>query len=311
MNRHLARRFVRSYSSEHRLILCFILLVSSCVVPITANPLMGDAIFTNVQATDPQFCIQNDITECDMIEQYTGDNGIVDFALFYQPLDMIPGSIQTLYLPITVPDTWVLVGAEACVGQVTVEETGGIMLLTFTFPEGEAARDAFFLMGKLILNVTERGRVEGEWFEYTTYGGGESAGFYYGGRAGYGCGDCAYQCDLNFVCWPVMGDQDIHLSANEGETVVFEFEASASGGACGINFEEDVDWLEMVVEEIEPDLYNLMLTADTSGLAPGIYEGWIEGITSSCSLCRYVIFDVISLSPVNEQSWGRIKVDYR
>lgn len=313
MNCHLSRNIACCLLSYQRLFVTLVVLMCSAALPIAANPLIGDAIFTHVQTTDPQFCDENDITDCEMISQYTSENGILDFALFYQPLMQNSGEMQWLVVDVYWPEEWEFVNVEPCVGLVEHETTDFGATFTFYFTDELPTADAFFLIGKVTLNVTSRGRSGiGEFF-YITVDGDEYPGSGFGARAGYDCGNCAMDCYLADSCWPYFGYSDIQLVAPQGETAVFEFEGWASGmdPLCDVYFSEAVEWIHLEVVEVGIGSYEITLTADATNLTPGIYEGYIEATSQSCSLCRYVVFEVTDLSPIETVTWGRIKADYR
>ena len=294
-------------------VVCLFTLIFFGTTPAVANPLAGDVVFTHVQVTDPQFCSTNGITDCTMIDQYSSESGLLDFALFFQPIEYLPAPIHQLFVELRWPEGWEFSGAEACLGECEETLVDNGVRLTFTFAEGDASMDSFFLAGKVTLNVAERGYLDIVDVLFTTFETGEYEGFGFSARAGYNCGDCSHPCNLEDICWPLFDDSDVHLTATEGETAVFEFTGSAGGMSplCDIAFNSDFDWISLDVVEVEYLNYNVTVTADAAELAPGIYEGWVNGSTPSCYLCRYVVFEVLSLSPIEDRTWGRIKADYR
>jgi hypothetical protein len=294
------------------LFLCLFALFCSGVSPAVANPSAESGVFTHVQVTDPQFCSENGITSCWMIDQYASENGTMDFALFFQPWLLIGASIHQLRADINWPAGWQYVGTEACLGEIeTVLGDDGVSLIC-TFPEGAALADNFFLIGKITLSVAERGYFNIYEMDYNTY---DDEWFWCIGvdaRAGYDCPGCSYSCDDEDQCTPYFDQSDLNLTAIEGETAVAEFHGSSAGDSyCDIYFTTEFDWIELEAEETGDASYDVTVTANAADLAPGLYEGWITGTTPSCSVCRYVIFEVLSLSPIEETSWGQIKTDYR
>jgi hypothetical protein len=313
MNLNQSRLVAHLYCSPISAIACLFILICFGAAPVVANPLVGDAVFTHVQVSDPQFCSANSITDCTMIDQYSNESGLLDFALFFQPIEHVPEQIQQLFVELRWPEGWQFSSTEACLGEVEMTLLDNGVYLTFTFAEGDANMDSFFLAGKITMNVAERGYLDNVDVFYSTYEGGEYGGMGFSARAGYDCGDCSHPCNLEDICWPLFDDSDVYLTASEGETAVFEFTGSAGGMSplCDIAFNTEFDWISLDVVEVEYLNYNVTVTADAAELTPGIYEGWVNGSTPSCYLCRYVIFEVLSLSPIEARTWGRIKTDYR
>jgi len=276
-----------------------------------ANPLPLASVFTHVQAHDPDFCSTTTITTCAEIVQVSGASGTVDFGLFYEPVSPMPETIEALALEVFWPEYWDWIEADICCGAAEVIPIANGAQILITLDPGYTMED-FFTVGRVTLGVSGAGRLAISDASVTPAGQDPFWVDGIPGRAANPCATCVQPCDYADYCFARADTDLLELTTEVGATTEGMFHGWASGlnPLCGIYFSTEADWLELEVVEAQSG-YDIIVTADATGLAPGYHSGWVIGSTPSCYGCVEVRLTVTDGSPAERHSWGSLKAIYR
>ncbi len=281
--------------------------------PAVANPLPDAAVFTHVQSHDPDFCTATTISSCDQIVQVAGESGLVDFGIFHQPLGTMSEPIEQFTFEIEWSEDWSFHSIDVCCGspewsltphgmELTID-VGSAYSLSEFFPVARITLDVPPLAGSFVF--TDASVTLAGWNPMWLYG--------VEARAAVGCGDCSVPCDFADRCLARADTDLIRMTAPVGGTAEATFHGWASGlnPLCDVIFYPEAPWLLLDVVTSPTGGYDITVTADATGLAPGNHTGWIVGYTPSCSSCFQVLLTVTGGSPTQYETWGTIKHLFR
>jgi len=298
---------------QRTLLLVSIIILS--VAAASANPLADGKFIMHIVPTDPDFCQNHTITNCDQIIQNTQDTGLLDFVVFYNPWSMFPEQVEGAVLDLTWPEYWTFVQAEACNGVAITEAGADGALITITTDQPVGA-DEFFAVARITMDVPDSGRMlcVGE----IAIPGGTYL-FIEGsaGRAGVVCSGCTTPCEGgDLQCIPVFTPDMIHLTALQGDTAEGYFFGRANGWGevtpCDFYVATEAEWLTYSITGDYTTGYDINVFADTSLLATGEHMAYLEAMTTfGCMNCFTVRLTVDHNSPVETKTWGQIKVQFK
>jgi hypothetical protein len=277
-----------------------------------ANPLPPAATFTHVQPHDPDFCTATTIMDCDQIMQTTGESGLLDFGVFFQPTLPDPVALTSIDLVIEWPAEWGYVEIEGCCGTASVNVLGNRADVVIPLDPGYTMAD-FFPILRVTADVTVPGRLEVPEGHFVAAGSPPEFLGGYPAWAAMGCRTCAYACDFSDACIAGTDTDRIELAATVGGVALGGFHGWASGmdPLCDVAFNSAAPWLGVEVMPSGLGGYDITLVADATGLAPDTYETWVDAVTPMCQACVQVVFTVTGCSPAQGVSWGAIKHVFR
>lgn len=290
------------------------------VGPVHANPIPDVLIYTHVQPANSNFCNECTIDSCDAIAQNSDLTGYLDFDFFYDRGFAGMGDPVLVEMTVSWPQEWVHGDAEICSGESGVVDIQGNVAQFTIYPDETSG--SFFLLARIVLNVTGYGVVEvydchvqtdslvaGLHAIPTWYVGGVGA------RAGLECGDCSYYCGRSggpYPCYPEFTPETLELEVVQGEVAHGEIVANSLAlEECPTVFEASEDWMELEIETIGYEEHLITVTIDTSTMLPGIHEGWVTGDVGDCQECAKVRLIVHDYIAVSRKSWGAVKGIYR
>lgn len=295
--------------------------------PGWANGLPESLLLTHVQPVSGS-CVTS-ITRCEDIVRLTPEVGPLEFLVFFQPIYwqeiQEEVTIWRLHATLTWPENWQLMEFDPCNGYGSLDPYGPEHALEIDFvdpfwpygpcPDLPIGYHEVFLVARIVLNVGGPGRLQygfyvtnevelGCWSNhFTSYAYGLSA------EAGL---DCEYTRDtcLQHRCYPDFVDPELHLTAPTGG--VAQGRAVFNSHMChNLAVDPRAAWATATIEEISYDESELVVTADATGLSPGVYETWIQVADDWIARCLHVVFTVEALTPVSATSWGRVKSVFR
>ena len=303
----------------------------SLPTPCSANVLPESAILVQVQPVSGS--CEPEIMSCFDIVRSTSESGPLEFLFFFEPIAWqqsgVPVCITQFHADIFWPENWELIEFDPCSGSGQLGSSGPPYALDVnwggTCHELPMEYGEVFLVARLVLNVTGPGRLEfaGDWVELSdlntwpeTFISYSYAAF---AEAGMDCEYTHYYCAQHGMCWPHVYDPELILSAppggtDEGETIVTAMD-------CFLNIHPWAEWVQAVLIDTDGDgwRFRLEVTADATGLSPGIYETSIQLTSTWIARCLRIVFTVgdptsVPAPPegsVQAESWGSIKVLYR
>lgn len=273
-----------------------------------ANPYPSAGLMIHVQEVDPTFCETNPMTSCADLVLATDQSGLLEFDLFVQrdlsdPLDVVSCTLGWTA-------GWTFQSVEFCAGVGVFELAGdGIDLLVNT----PSVTDPFFLLARVVIDVTSYGRIRGDgWIHYEA--GWEEYLYNSPTDAGRTCGTCLADCNYDDECKPIVDPYNLYFEVAQGETAQGQFDllvSSFTGWPCALTAEADAPWLALTLEEVSYEVYIGHVTVDATGLSVGEYTSWIRCWTEVCERCVEVHLAVDEATPTVPASWGMIKTLYR
>ena len=308
-------------------------LVTGAVWTAGANPLPEGAFMVHVQQPAATSCASWPATTCEEITQYTSASGLLEFDLYLYPLAYGELPVNTAVFECAWPPDWGFVDAELCGGALgSIDPGGATALISATWPDCPPVVDGLFLVGRVLLDVTNHG----SFIAYCDTGSELVFGcppeiateWFLEGRAEAGV-TCSYRfvdCLFQGVCQPEVEPQAVVLEAPAGgsaQAVVTAYIHGMHGlEPChGLMFETTVPWLDYSTEWVAGDECAVTLTVDASALEPGDYSGWLRAINETVA-CTHISLEVLGAQGVpdpelpptedsREVSWGRVKTLYR
>jgi hypothetical protein len=285
------------------------------------------------------------ITHCEQINRTSAQEGPVEFLLFFmtgafpfawesrghrpEPLEP-PICIASLHTVLTWPQSWQLLEFEPCGhgGDGTLESGGTTHALDLAWTDKYyigLSRNSVIPVARLVMNVAGPGRL--------SFGGGGNVTLVRGctsngpvlvtypaqvfAEAGIQCGHLAADCGYLSYCHPAFQHPELVLNAPAGGTADTTFSLPGPYWLnCGFVAESHATWCAALLETLEWNgyyFYKLHVTADATGLLPGMYETWIEVIATGddISRCLRTTFIVDDATATSSTSWGRVKSLYR
>ncbi|MDM7915622.1 MAG: hypothetical protein ACE15D_17010 [Candidatus Eisenbacteria bacterium] len=298
------------------------------VAPAAANVIPESALLVHVQPIHGS--CDTDITSCEQVIRTTPASGPTEFLIFYYPVFVQEDHprIHQLETVLAWPETWQLVDFDACAGFGFVDPSGPAHMLRIDWPDCPAS-GSLFLVARLVLVVEGPGTLGfAEPWEipigldcyddpFVSYAFGFSA------SAGSDCEYTNANCAGPEYCRADFEQPRLDLSVPFGGTTQGQVEFRAmdyQGWLCDLEVDTRADWAEA---EIVPlgglANANLVVTADATGLLPGVYETEVQLSTISIARCLLVSLTVEeSASAPEEQvpagrpaSWGKVKGLFR
>lgn len=280
---------------------------------VAANPLPDAAIFTHVQVADPDFCTTHGITTCDEIVQITIESGPREFGLFYQPVSYLTEPIEGFTIEAQWPEDWTYQGISACCGEYAATIVDNTIQLVIDADPGYQM-DQFFLVAHIALDVESAGRFALTSAEVLLGGGWAMWIDGIPALAGVPCGDCTQPCDYGEACLARADVDFLEMSAAQGSQAQATFRGWAMGmnPLCDVAFDSPTSFLSVGFEVSAMGGYDVTVTADATGLAPGYHFGYVRAYTNMpCETCIPVYFTVTPGTPVMNTTWGSIKSVFR
>jgi hypothetical protein len=244
-----------------------------------------------------------------------------------------PICIASLHTVLTWPQSWQLLEFEPCGhgGDGTLESGGTTHALDLAWADKYYIGDApnsVVPVARLVMNVAGPGRLDfADYYGNVTLVRGctsngqvlvtHPAQIF--AEAGIQCGylpaDCAYRAE----CTPWFPFPELVLNAPAGGTADTTLSLNADiaySYSCHFHADSHATWCAAWIETLEWHGFyfnTLHVTADATGLLPGMYETSIEVIAGShyASRCLPTTFIVESATATSSTSWGRVKSLYR
>ncbi len=295
-----------------------LLFLGMAALPAAANPVPGPFVWINVHSWDPNYCVQNPITSCTQITQYSTAQGTVEFDLFVDSNDF-QYPMTDFWYDTNWPDAWQYVGYESCTGG-TVQETPypdhATVHVTYNpplQPNGEIR-----LIGRIRMSVSGFGELKFMNIGYDPLGN----AFPSDAMAGVQNCWCAVDCQsLLQECGAALNPTVLPINVLQGQKAEGDIDAwlrsDPNGHVCNETFTIDVPWISLnVLQGINgPTERLVVLKVDASNLAVGDYQAQFIA-ESTCHDCATVIVHVLENTAAPEPTsrmvnWGVIKHQYR
>ena len=296
--------------------------------PSTANVTPESALMVHVQPVTGS--CEPGLTNCMQVQGTTAATGPLEFLLFFQPIywqqSHQPVKIHGLHCELDWPETWELIEFDPCSGWGELSASGPPYALDIEWPyywwddcpDLPVQSEGIFLAARFVFNANGPGRFGAyHWWD--------------GGTVELGCppqtfftyprmcfAEVALECEWTYFtcgyippCAPGFADEELHLSAPpggiaEGETVLDGVDLCGSWGVNSL-----ADWAQVALTELPNYQYRVVVTADATGLDPGVHETWIRGTSASYARCMRVVFTVQDLISTRSTSWSQVKALYR
>ncbi len=297
-----------------------------------ANPLPGMmGLFIHVQPVNENYCVENPITACEQIQQYTTETGLVEFDIYGVDFALGPeGIVYEICATLDWSPAWSFVDWEPCqdgVGTLEVNGSGG--QLCVTWEQCPTIGTAPFLIARVLLNVDGFGEliIPPVYDDYITIDcppyEWDDLVFGHRAQAGVECAYCYTNCNLTTPQSPRLSEHDLALEAQQGETAVAVIPGEMLGvsGPIPFDVEGTEPWLTGELQWTVSTLFEITVTADAGAMLPGTYECWLRA-EAQCADCARISFTVLPFPQGVEEepqpqpdeqpaSWGRIKDRYR
>lgn len=301
-----------------------VLAVFSLAQPALANPLPGGVVLVNVQPPDPAICSEGTITECAGITQYTTETGMLEFTLFVYTY-FLPEGITGVETTIEWPAEWQFIEGDLCGasdGTFAVNANTADIASYFVSADPSVF---VFPFARLVFDVSGEGQLIGVGDCMMRWGLPPDEGWEYiwvePGQAGCQCSYTYMTCDFESPCRPQMDPEQLMFELPEGESSQQMIHAhSAYAPQCWSQFDTIGDWLSIEVEEVGSNEWDIVVTADASGLAMGEYVGWVRGEAEAPRCSEVTLYVTAGAQDVPEcwgpddaapATWGAIKSLYR
>ncbi len=134
-------------------------------------------------------------------------------------------------------------------------------------------------------------------------------------RAQLACGNCYWPCNHSWYVGPSWDPDVLELSVEAGlqasDTIRVDSGYCVEGGELLLSASEP--WMTVGFEDTDRGQHNVTVIADSQGLDPGTYEGWVTAEQNCCYECALVRLTVLEGTPpaVEKTTWGRIKHRFR
>ncbi|MEZ4396377.1 MAG: hypothetical protein R3C71_05675 [Candidatus Krumholzibacteriia bacterium] len=299
-------------------------------LPARADVTPDAALEVHVQT--PAWNCDSPITHCDDIEGSALALGQVEFLLYFQPIywqqSHQPVRLSSLHTELHWPDAWQLLDADGCSadwGQL--DWTGSPHALTLEWwdcPNLPIEDGGVFLMARFVFNATEPGRFWAEYHNGSTVTLGcppttvQTYPVFCFAELGEDCEYTRFHCGYLPPCSPFFPTESLELSAPPGASAVASTEVNGIDLCWSqVQLDTTAPWLSAVHKLVEHDYFDVTLTADATGLEPGLYTARLRAHTMWISRCLPVEFRVLDPTGVTPppgaelMSWSRVKSLYR
>jgi len=281
--------------------------VVGLVQPASANPLPGGVVLVNVEPPDPAICSEGTITECAGITQYTTETGLLEFTVFVYTY-FLPEGITGVETTLEWPAEWNLVEGDLCgASDGTFQVSSNSVDITSYFVS-EDPTVFVYPFARLLFDVTCEGQLVGVGDCMMRWGLPPDEGWEYiwvePGQAGCLCSYSYMTCDFESPCRPTMDPEQLMFELPEGESSQQMIHAHAPyGPQCSSIFDPIGDWLNIEVYEVGSNEWDIVVTADATGLAQGEHTGWVRGLAQA-PRCTEVTLFVTAGSQGMPDDWG-------
>lgn len=300
----------RRMSMQH-VILSLVCIFIGAAFPQTAlaNPVFSGNFLTHVQPVEPDFCNTNPIEDPEAVIFTTPLTGELEFDLFLYHIIEVTGLVDSAQVRFEWPAAWSFVAAEICLGTGQVLPIGNTCELLIDTGGGAPE---FCLLARIVVDAPSAGELEMIGAGMHSQWGWEPV-YLAGARAGMLCSDCPTGAWFQHWCMPMMNAHLLELTAHQGGEVQEAVHVFLDDlNPCDpLTFEPTEPWLTLEIENIQLASWDIVVTADATGLSPGLYQGFVEIISQECTECVEVLFTVTANTPVHPASWGRIKSVFR
>jgi len=276
------------------------------------------------------WCFMSPITDCHQIVRSTPQDGEVEFLLFFMTGSLGWGSetfcLESLHTVLTWPPAWQLVAFEPCAPDGSLDPGGTTHALDlswwgYPYPVGDAQGDVV-PVARLVMNVVGPGRLGFTSWAATAELRHSCSGSTFVtlpvqvyAEAGMECGHISAHCAYwEGFCEPYFDVSELVLRAPTGGAAdsSFVLRVGPFWASCPVTAETHAPWCAASVEFLDEEHRRLHVTADASGLSPGMYETRIEVAGGShVSRCLPTTFIVQEPTATSTTSWGRVKALYR
>lgn len=310
--------FTRPSHQAPAIVPAFVLLLSLGMLATLsglglANPVPDIIIYTHVQETSGSGYCGTTVTECASVAQSTTLTGQLDFQFFYHRYYTGVGEPTLIEMTVEWPAGWVPLDAEICTGYGDMSIGGNSASFTI-YPDGAPEVDEFFLLASLRMfagpgQTSFRRPINVQTIPPAPSGYDWSASGV-GARVGLECGNCSSYCYRSGgvgPCWPRFDPNPLTLTAAVGQLASATVRV-ASGGLteCDVTYQASEPWMQLDVVPVYPRYEDdVTVTADATGLSPGVYHGWINADVGDCYECGKVILTVVegTLVPGTSDPW--------
>jgi hypothetical protein len=312
------------------------LALMTLMSPAAANVAPEATVQVHVRAPEPPGqagCTIPGITSCHDIVNSTTLTGELEFDIFVQPWPYpTPHRLTHLQTTLAWPDSWQYVRWEPCHGvDASLLLDSGTASLMAYWPDCPEVQLVPLLVGRLVMNVTEYGRLQ------PSIGGGvlyvdcppappvalNALGIF--AEAGVVCDYTQLRCTPGIPCEPILSETEVAFNTGPDGVLAVEIPFHAfnpTGQPCGFVVQTEASWLSGSYEQVSFENYVLHLTCNPVGLQPGMYatRALVNTALSQTRRCVGVTLEVaaISSAPGEDEpprevrvSWSRLKAGYR
>lgn len=289
-----------------------------------ANPLPAGTARLHVQPVNDGFCSTNLITTCAEVVQHLDQSGPLEFDLFFECLMSYPPMPERLTFELVWPVEWQLIEFENCVGGALERSEGpGSLAAQISFGGPTPMSGSFFLVGRVVLDVTAPGQVEISQASWREDGFDWEMGTWPAHAGPVDCW-CWHDCSTyGLVCGATFVQSSLVITVPAGEEGQGHLDAwvrfRPDGSPCYVDWTASYPWIYVHADWIDDYQRSITVTVDAGMVGPGTYEAQIFA-DSICQACIPVTVYVTSSQSAPEGdrepetrrlSWGAVKEGYR
>lgn len=282
-----------------------------------ANPLPACALLIHVHSWDPDFCLNDPVTECSQVVQYSAVEGDVEFDVYLaNPIDFVP-PFGNVTFTVQWPQAWQFTSFESCSGGDVETSVNGQEATVQIHHGSPATPDAFNYIGRFRLNVSGFGALH---FTVVSFDG-EFWGTVGPAQAGVDCTYSYLRCiTLTPPCGARLAPELLEIHVPEGGITTGTMLANNwnYGAPCSVEIMESAAWLDLDVDWDEyHEAAEITVHVDAHGLTPGVYPARIRAVSQvvHCSSVLVYVEPVSGVSVpepnIEAASWGIVKQKYR